>query len=178
MEGVTLFKVNVQYFWSAFARFCCWFVCSQSEGTLLTSLVSEKCRSMVVVSWKRSHSDLAPILLDIFRHSLSSILYSMLGKCVFRIWIYVRSLFSVVKVEEKHCFVKPCVLCHVVVGRLTLHGVVCMMFILCVGISIDILLSILNYLEIRARSYAVGTRAHVKFVTWGMTSNGIANIIW
>ena len=45
------------------------------------------------------------------------------------------------------------------------------------GISIDILLSILNYLEIRARSYAVGTPAHVKFVTWGMTSNDIANII-
>ena len=45
------------------------------------------------------------------------------------------------------------------------------------GISIDILLSILNYLEIRARSYAVGTRAHVKLVTWGMTSNDIANII-
>ena len=91
--------------------------------------------------------------------------------------MYVRSLFNVVKVEEKHSFVKPCVLFHVVVGRLTLHGVVCMMFILCVGISIDILLSILNYLEIRARSYAVGTRAHVKLVTWGMTSNGIGNII-
>ena len=51
-------------------------------------------------------------------------------------------------------------------------------FVLCVGISIDILLSILNYLEIRPRSWAVGTRAHVKLVTWGLTSNGIGNIIW
>ena len=50
-------------------------------------------------------------------------------------------------------------------------------FVLCVGIPIDILLSILNYFEIRARSCAVGTWAHVKVATWGMTSNGIGNII-
>ena len=36
---------------------------------------------------------------------------------------------------------------------------------------------VLNYLEIRARSCAVATRAHVKLVTWGMTSNDIGNII-